>query len=105
MSYCSKVYPFGPTVNFMPLYQKPNTVPSTYSGTLARRSRQLNSNVIYNIDGRPIKFNPCRYRCSLSHLDSVKPVFWQVGQAYTTLGGIVTAPAYYVQCGGGVGRA
>ena len=104
MSFCSKVYPHGATAQFMPLFQKSNYVSSTYSGALARKSQELERGVVINIDGNPVHFDPCLYRCSQSHLSAVKPVFWQVGQPYTTLGGVVSAPAYYVQCGGGKGK-
>jgi hypothetical protein len=105
MNSCSKVYPFGATAQFIPLFQKSNDVPSTYNGALAQKAQQLNNRVLINIDGKQIPFSPCRYRCSLNHLDSIKPVYFQVGQPYTTLGGVVSAPAYYVQCGGGVARS
>jgi hypothetical protein len=102
--YCAQVYPSSAMAQFMPLMQKSNLVPSWYSGTLAQKHAQLASGTVYNIDGKPVKFNPCQGRCSMNHLDSNKPVYWQTGQKYTTLGGVVTAPVFYQQCGGGVAK-
>lgn len=104
MTYCAQAYPFSAMEQYMPLMQKSSSVPSWYSGNLQQKQQQMQGGVLYNVDGQPISFNPCQYSCSLNHLQQAKPVYWQVGQKYTTLGGVVSAPAYYLQCGGSITR-
>ena len=67
-------------------------------GKLARRQEQLSSGIVYNIDGEALSFNPCQGRCTRHYLQSIRPIEGPVTQRYRTLGGVVTAPVFYIPC-------
>jgi hypothetical protein len=83
-------YPFGPMVQFMPLHQ-------------ANR-QSMTGNTVLNIDGVPIRFNPCQNVNSLDHMNQHQPVMFKTDLPYTNLGGLVTAPRFYTYCGVGLGK-
>lgn len=97
---CQNAYPYGPTMQFMPLFQANAAVAPGYSPALAAKAQAnvVSSNTIVNIDGVPIQFNPCQYSCSLNHMDQYQPVMFQTSMPYTNLGGVITAPRFYSQC-------
>jgi hypothetical protein len=94
-------YPYGPTLQVLPLFQMNSAQAPGYSPALAAKAQAnlLNDNTILNIDGIPIKIDPCKYQCSLDHLNQVQPVMFQTGMSYTNLGGVITAPQFYYSCG------
>lgn len=98
---CQNAYPFGPTMQFMPLFQANASTAPGYQPALAARAQAnlLTDNTVVNIDGLPIRFDPCKYQCSLSHLNQYQPVLFQTGMPYTNLGGVITAPRFFSQCG------
>jgi len=94
-------YPYGPTLQFLPLFQANASQAPGYSPALAAKAQAnlINNNTILNIDGQPIQFDPCMYKCSLDHLNQYQPVMFQTGMPYTNLGGVITAPQFYSACG------
>jgi hypothetical protein len=100
MPHCANTYPFSPMNQFMPLMQKANGTKHVIP-YMDQVAQGYEDGVLMNIDGQRVKFDPCKYRCSLNRNDQVSPVMFQPGQKYTTLGGVVTLPKfYYTNCQG-----
>lgn len=98
MSRCQRVYPTGPQLNFMPLMQRTALTPDWYNPQLQATYNWMQSGYALNVDGKPLKMNPCAYTCSMNHMDQVQPVYWDTHAPYTVMGGIKTVPKFFYNC-------
>lgn len=88
-------------MQFVPSFQAHESFAPGYQPSLAAKAQanMVSQNTVLNIDGIPIQFDPCQYICSMDHLNQYQPVMFQTGLPYTNLGGVITAPRFYSQCG------